>query len=289
MKLNLITICCIIAGIVGVAIYAGCKPDTFGDGNGLSSASLTASFTVTPIAVTGKTNYYVFKASEAGILGFKWDIGDGGGPSMGSAVDTVFYPDAGTYTATLTAIGKGGATATASQTITITTSDPTSGNLIKGGKFGPGDDSFWTHFVVGGGNNMVINTTTGLMTSNQTNYNAGAIAQAVTLTAGKKYMVDMIVSGSGMTNSWFEVWVDTKAPVNGQDYNTGTKPISLLTYSGCGVSAFNGKLSVLNCSGNGDPFTVPTTGTYYVVIKNGGQNTGVTGISFTNVTLRGVN
>jgi len=288
MKLNSIaTFSLAIMGIIGAAIYVGCKPDTIGDGNGLISTNLTASFTVTPIS--GKLNYYIFRANEAGALGFKWDIGDGGGASIGSAVDTVFYPDAGTYTATLTVIGKGGLTANASQTINIATSDPNSGNLIKGGKFGVGDDAFWTHFIVGTGNNMVINTSTGMMTSNQSNFNAGAIAQTVTLVAGKKYMVDMIMSGSGMTNSWFEVWVDTKAPVNGQDYNTGLKPISLNTYAGCGGASFSGKLSAISCSGTGDPFTVSATGTYYVVIKNGGTNTGTTGVSFTNVTLRGVN
>jgi len=287
MKLNIKTAYCLLFGIAVTAIYMGCQPVSTGDGNGLISTNLTASFTVTPL--TGKSNYYVLKANETGLLGLKWDLGDGGGASVGAAIDTVFYPDAGTYTITLTAIGKGGTTATASQNVTIATSDPNSGNLIVGGKFGPGDDAKWIHFVVGSGNNMVINTTKGVMTSNQSGFQAGGIAQQVTLTAGKKYMVDMIVSGSGMTNSWFEVWVDTKAPVNGQDYNTGIKPISLLTYSGCGINAFNGKLSVLNCSGSGDPFTVATTGLYYVVIKNGGDNTGLTGVSFTNVSVRGVN
>jgi len=273
-------------GILATVTYMGCQPQTITIGNGLTSSNLAASFTVTP--VTGKLNYYALKANEAGLLGLKWDKGDGGGSSAGKAVDTVFYPDAGQYTITLTAIGIGGTTATSSQNVTVATSDPLSGNLVKGGKFGTGDDAFWQHFIVGTGNQMVINTSTGYMTSNQTGFQAGAIAQTLTLTAGKKYMVDMIVKGSGMTNSWFEVWVDTKAPVNGQDYNTGKKPISLNTYAGCGGSSFNGKLSALSCAGDGNPFTVPTTGTYYLVIKNGGDNTGVTGVSFTNVTLRGV-
>lgn len=288
MKLKLITATSLVLGVLATIIYTGCKPEKIGTGNGLTPTNLTASFTVTP--VTGKANYYVLKANENGVLAVKWDLGDGGGASIGKAIDTVFFPDAGQYTLTLTAIGTGGATATATQNVTIATSDPNSGNLILGGKFtSAADDAKWIHFVVGGGNNMVINTAKGVMTSNQSGFNAGGIAQAVNLVAGKKYMVDMIVSGSGMTNSWFEVWVDTKAPVNGQDYNTGTKPISLLTYSGCGINAFNGKLSALNCSGDGDPFTAKTTGTYYVVIKNGGDNTGLTGVSFTNVTLRGVN
>jgi hypothetical protein len=289
MKLKLIYACYLILGVLSVGLYEGCKPQSYGEGNGLVSTGLSASFTVTPLS--GKNNTYVLKASDNSALGYKWDLGDGAGSNVGTTVDTVFYPDAGTYNVVLTVIGKGGVpVVSAPQVITIATSDPNSGNLIQGGKFtSAADDAKWIHFVVGSGNNMVINTSKGVMTSNQSGFQAGGIAQTVSLVAGKKYMVDMIVSGSGMTNSWFEVWVDTKAPVNGQDYNTGTKPVSLLTYSGCGINAFNGLLSKLNCSGSGDPFTVPTTGTYYVVIKNGGDNTGVTGVSFTNVTLRGTN
>lgn len=286
MKLKFISACYLVLGVFAIGIFEGCKPEKFGDGNGLTSTDLVSSFTITPVA--GKSNYYALKANENGVLALKWDKGDGTS-NLGKAIDTVFFPDAGKYTVILTAIGKGGSQVTSSQDVTVATSDPNSGNLVRGGKFGTGDDSYWTHFIVGGGNNMVINTSKGVMTSNQSGFQSGGIAQTVTLVAGKKYMVDMVVSGSGMTNSWFEVWVDTKAPVNGQDYNTGTKPISLLTYSGCGTTAFNGKLSVLSCNGDGDPFTAKTSGTYYLVVKNGGDNTGLTGVSFTNVTLRGVN
>jgi len=288
MKLKLIKACFLVLGVVAIGLYEGCKSDSVtGNGNGLATANLTAAFTITP--VSGKNNTYVLKANETNVLGVKWDLGDGGGSNISKAVDTVFYPDAGTYNVILTVIGEGGQlVSSAPQTVTVATSDPNSGNLVLGGKFtSAADDAKWIHFVVGGGSNMVINTSKGVMVSNQSGFQAGAIAQALTLTAGKKYAVDMIVSGSGMTNSWFEVWVDTKAPVNGQDYNTGNKVLSLLTYSGCGINAFNGKLSALNCSGSGNPFTVPTTGTYYLVIKNGGDNTGLTGVSFTNVSLRG--
>jgi hypothetical protein len=286
MKLKFISACALLLGGMAIVLHEGCKPENVTTGNGLTASGLTAAFTVTP--VTGKTNTYALKADETNALGFKWDKGDGSS-AIGKALDTVVLPDAGKYTIVLTALGKGGASVTASQDITVATSDPLSGNLVQGGKFGVGDDAKWIHFNVGSGNQMVINTAKGVMTSNQTGFQAGGVAQLIALTAGKKYMVDMTVMGSGMTNSWFEVWVDTKAPVNGQDYNTGKKPISLLTYSGCGIAAFNGKLAALSCSGDGDPFTVPTTGNYYLVIKNGGENTGVTGISFTNVTLRGVN
>lgn len=289
MKLKLIKACTIVLGVLAVGIYIGCKPDKFsGEGNGLTPKDFSASFTITPLS--GKPNYYVLNANSTGVQSVSYDLGDGGGTSPGKFVDTVFYPDAGVYNVTVTALGYiGGVSKTsAPQTITVATSDPKSGNLVVGGKMGPTDDQYWTHFVVGGGSNMVLDGSKGVMTVNESGYNQGAIYQSLNLVANQKYMVDMIVSGSGANGSWFEVWVDTKQPVNGQDYNTGTKPISLNTFAGCGSSAFNGKLSALSCSGSGDPFTVPTSGKYYLVIKCGGNNTGVTGISFTNVTLRGV-
>ncbi len=289
MKLNLIKACSILSGVLAIGIYIGCKPDTIkGDGNGLTPKDFAASFTVTPLA--GKPNYYVLKANSNGVQSVSYDLGDGGGTTPAKFTDTVFYPDAGTYNVTLTALGYiGGVSKTsAPQVINVPTSDPKSGNLVLGGKMGPGDDAKWTHFVVGSGSNMVNDPVKGVMTANESGFQAGAIYQSFNLVANQKYMVDMIVSGSGATNTWFEVWVDTKQPVNGQDYNTGQKPISLNTYAGCGGSAFSGKLSALSCAGSGDPFTVPTSGTYYLVIKCGGDNTGVTGISFTNVTLRGV-
>src|SRR4051812_15079469 len=106
MKLNSIKAYLIASGIVAVGIYAGCKPEKFGDGNGLTSPNLNASFTVTPVA--NKPNYYILKADETGLLAVKWDLGDGGGASIGKATDTVFLPDAGKFTITLTAVGKGG-------------------------------------------------------------------------------------------------------------------------------------------------------------------------------------
>jgi hypothetical protein len=290
MKLNLIKVSSLILGVLAIGIYIGCKPDKFnGEGNGLTPNDFSSSFTVTP--VNGKPNYYVLKANQTGIQSVKWDLGDGGGSNAGKFVDTVFYPDAGTYNVTLTSLAYiGGISKTSTpQAITVAVSDPKSGNLVVGGKMGPGDDAHWTHFIVGSGQNMTMDASKGVMVANETGYQAGAVYQAFNLVAGQKYMVDMIVSGSGATNTWFEVWVDTKQPVDGNDYNTGTKPISLNTWAGCGVGPFNGKLSALSCSGDGDPFTVPTTGTYYLVIKCGGENTGLTGISFTNVTLRGVN
>ncbi|MDR3696093.1 hypothetical protein [Mucilaginibacter sp.] len=290
MKSKILKAGTFVLALLAAGAYFGCTPEKLdGEGNGLSPKSFNASFTVTPVA--GKANYYVLKADPSGVQSIQWDLGDGGGLNAGKMVDTVFYPDAGIYNVSMQALGYiGGVTKTsAAQTITVATSDPKSGNLVVGGKMQAGDDANWTHFIIGGGQQIVFDASKGVMTANESNYNQGAVYQALNLTAGQKYMVDMIVSGSGATNTWFEVWVGATQPVAGSDYNSGSKIISLNTWSGCGGTAFSGKLSAITCSGTGDPFTVPTTGTYYLVIKCGGQNTGLTGISFTNVTLRGVN
>jgi len=95
----------IILGL-GVGTIIGCQPEEFGNGNGLVSAPLNPSFTITP--VDGKTNTYVLQSDKNGPLGLKWDLGDGTGFAFGKAVDTVAYPDAGKYTIGLALIGKGG-------------------------------------------------------------------------------------------------------------------------------------------------------------------------------------
>lgn len=287
MKLNSVQTYLIAAGIVAVGIYAGCKPEKLGEGNGLSSPNLNAAFTVTPIA--NKPNYYLLKADASSALAVKWDLGDGGGSAIGKAIDTVFYPDAGKYTITLTAIGKGGTQKTASQDVTVATSDPVAGNLVLGGNMAASDDAFWTHLTFSPGVTMAISD--GKMVALGGNGGHAAVAQAIDVVGGKKYKVDMLVSGSGATDTWFEVYVDTKVPQNGVDYPSSNKLISLNTWAGCGKASFSGKLSALSCSGvdTKNVFSFPNSGKVYLVIKSGGSNLGATGISFTKVEFRGTN
>ncbi|MDB5133314.1 MAG: hypothetical protein JWR02_3063 [Mucilaginibacter sp.] len=285
MKLNLIKAFTLALGVLAIGMYVGCKPDAVGAGNGLTPKNLTASFTVTPVA--GKANYYVVKANNSSVLAVKWNHGDGSGNNLGKTTDTVFYPDAGVYTLTLTAIGAGGVSQTATQTVTVPLSDPTSGNLVVGGKMLAGDDAKWTHITISSGVTMIMDPVKNVMVASGGNYGHAAVYQAVNLTAGQKYMVDMTISGSGATDTWFETYVGTAAPANGSDYTSGGIKIALNTWNGCGKTAFNGLLSTISCNGGGKTFTPTVTGTYYLVIKSGGSNLGTTGISFTNVQLRG--
>src|SRR5687768_11721687 len=54
-----------------------------------------ASFTVTPIA--GQTNKYLLTSTSTNAFRFDWDKADGSGFLRGKAVDTVYFPDKGTY------------------------------------------------------------------------------------------------------------------------------------------------------------------------------------------------
>ncbi|PTQ99958.1 hypothetical protein C8P68_102789 [Mucilaginibacter yixingensis] len=286
MKTKILAIGALLAGVVAMSIYSGCKPEKVSTGNGLTTDNLAANFTVTPIP--NKPNYYALKAAEVpGVLGYKWNLGDGGGSAAGKAIDTVFYPDAGAYTITLTTIGKGGGSASSTQNISVATSDPNAGNLVQGGKMQAGDDAKWTHLQISPGVTMAINN--GYMWASGGNGGHAAIYQAINVVAGKKYKVDMLVQGSGATDTWFEVYADFAVPVQGQDYPSSNKLISLNTWAGCGKGQFSGKLSAISCSGSGNTFTFTKSGTVYLLIKSGGSNLGTTGIGFTNVEFRGVN
>jgi PKD repeat protein len=280
MKLNIIKACAL--GVLAMGLYTGCKPEEH-EGNGLTSPDLKASFTVTPVA--GKSNYYVLNADTKGVLAVKWDLGDGA--AIRKPLDTIFLPDAGKYTVSLTAIGKGGESKISSQDITVVASDPTAGNLVLGGKMTATDDVYWHHITISPGVTFALDN--GKMVAKGGNYGHAAIWQAIDVVAGRKYKVDMSASGSGATDTWFEVYVGTNLPADGQDYSDGGKRLAINTWAGCGKTAFNGKLSAIQCDGAGNTFTAAATGKMYLLIKSGGANLGLTGIGITNVEFRGVN
>jgi hypothetical protein len=279
MKLNIIKACAL--GVLAIGMYEGCRPEKY-DGNGLTSTDLKATFTVTP--VSGKANYYVLNADTKGVLAVKWDLGDGA--AISKPTDTVFFPDAGKYTVTLTAIGKGGETKTASQDISVATSDPSAGNLVLGSNMAASDDAFWNHITISNGVTFAIDN--GKMVAKGGGYGHAGIWQAIDVVAGRKYQIDMNVDGSGASDTWFEVYFGTKQPVNGSDYSDGGARLAINTWTGCGKTPFNGKLSAIQCAGSGNVVTAAATGKMYLLIKSGGNNLGLTGIEFTKVTLRGV-
>lgn len=150
------------------------------------------------------------------------------------------------------------------------------------------DMTKWVPVLISNSNDVTttINTQAGtiLYKGGNGNWNQAGVYQTVRLYGHRQYKIDMHVQGSGANNVWFEVWLSTKQPQDGQDVTTGWDPsavmlLGLNTWNGCGVSPFNAQLSAITCNGNGGTITVPTGGTYYITIKGGGNDLGTTGIT----------
>lgn len=279
-------------GLAIAAFPIACTPDReSGDGNGLTPKSTDASFTVSKTS----ENHFTLTSSNNNYIFSKWDLDDEGGFNKGPNIYNIFLPDAGTYNVKHQIIGAGGAIAgVANQTITVPTSDPVSGNLVKGGAFANAAD--WSNWTVNITNTTnvsfnLIPAATGEKSGKAlliAKENAGrGIYQAIQVVAGRKYNIDMIAgSTSGCENTWFEVYVGYDAPVPGQDYSgDGTKYREINTWAGTGTAPFNGKISVVG-SGPG-VFTATKTGTVYLGIRGGGGNM-KDGIYIKNVEFRGM-
>lgn len=117
------------------------------------------------------------------------------------------------------------------------------------------------------------------------------VFQSVEVQAGKNYTIDLHVKGSGATDTWYEVYVAEKKPVQGTDYTNDPDYINRLalnTWAGCGNSPFDGLLSRISCAGSGNLVHFDQAGTVYIVIKCGGGNLGSTGILASDIDFRRV-
>lgn len=79
-----------------------------------------ASFTVTPVA--GQVNKYLLSSTSTNSFRYDWDKGTGT-YAAGKQVDTVYFPDKGTYNVRLLAYGQSGMD-TASQVVNVAADDP---------------------------------------------------------------------------------------------------------------------------------------------------------------------
>ena len=275
-------------GVV-MAFLCACQPDELGDGNGLYNDNLDASFTITP--VSDANNTYVLTANES-YISSNWDLGLGAGFYSGGQSEDIFLPDAGTYTISHQVIGKGGISNSVSQELEVAVSDPVSGNIVLGGKFEDTSDyDQWTVLNISdSGAYWVFNE--GSATVVASGYSQQAIYQAIDVVAGQTYTIDMLVSGESNDETWFEVMASSEVPTQGQDYANGLV-MGLNTWNGCGTGSFSGLLSNVGCLTNSNSgivsnsVTFETSGTIYLVIKCGGNQT--SGISITNVEMRGSN
>lgn len=283
MKKNIKKCFAALLAVIAVISFTGCQPDEAGNGNGLSDTNVDASFTITPVA--GSANRFILKSDGSNVITNKWNIGKG--VFKGSDNQEVFLADAGNYTISHTAIGRGGVSNTLSQQLAVSTSDPAAGNMVKGGNFlNAEDQAQWTILHISGtATNWTFNE--GSATVKGGSNAQQGIYQALQVEANKKYTLDMKVKGSGATDTWFEVYVSPVAPTQNSDYSAGGKRLSLNTWAGCGNNSFDDYLSSIGCDGSGPIVEFPTSGTVYLVIKSGGGNLGTTGISISEVEFRG--
>ncbi|WP_299012376.1 PKD domain-containing protein [uncultured Polaribacter sp.] len=270
-------------------IFTSCQPEELGEGNGLIADNLNADFTITEVSEANNT--YTLSANNSYITS-SWDLGKGAGFSSGSSSAEVFFPDAGTYTVQHKVTGIGGVAAISSQTVNVATSDPVAGNIVKGGKFEDASaHNEWTVLnISGSGAGWTFNE--GSATIVASGFNQQGIYQPIEVIANKTYTIDMIVSGDGNNDTWFEVFASTVEPVQWNDYGNNIV-MGLNTWGGCGTGAFNGILSSVGCvdnsysSSRSNEVTFDTSGTIYLVIKCGGGQT--SGITISNVEMRGSN
>lgn len=266
-----------------IMAFTACQPDEVTNGNGLSDPDVDASFTVETI--DGEPNRFKLTANRDAVLKSLWNTGDGF--YSGALTEEIFLPDAGTYTITHQAYGRGGVVNETSQELTVAASDPVAGNLVKGGKFETAaDHEEWTVLQISdSGTYWTFNEGSANVVG--LDYNQQGLYQPIEVEANKEYTIDMRVFGSGATNTWFEVYVSPTPPVQKQDYTAEGRRMGLSTWDGCANGAFDGKLSRIGCVGSGNTVSFEQSGTVYLVIKSGGESLGSTGISVTNIEFRG--
>ncbi len=268
-------------------IISSCQPDDNIDGNPLTASNLDATFTIIPN--TTSPNKFTLRANNTSYIKSAWNLDDGAGMSAGPMVKEIFLPDAGTYNIKHYAIGAGGVIVESSQVLNVTASDPNSGNLVLGGKFETASDiSKWTILQISA-SGAQWTFANGKAKINASGWQQQGIYQEINLVAGRTYKVDLIASSTtGVSNTWFEVFLSNTAPVQNNDYSTG-KVRQINTWAGCGSSPFSGWISSVGCGGDNAPgtFTPSVSGTAYLVIKSGGEDL-QDGISIDNVEVRGI-
>lgn len=209
-----------------------------------------------------------------------WRFGDNTS-AEGMSAEKVYFLK-GEYEVRFKIFTEGG-TAETVQTISIA-EDIIGPNLVQNGEL-DGDEA-WTVFPIGGGVDVTFQNGTAVWTGG--GWGHVGIYQTLEIEANTEYQINMDVSGSGMSDCWFEVYVGTTTPMAGVDYIDGGIRLGLNTWDGCGSDPFQGQLTALTCSnGGGDgTFEFPTAVTAYLVIRSGGVDLGADGVTLDNVSVR---
>lgn len=271
-----------------VAVFSsGCTDDLVN--NGITPKTpLDASFVITPLS--SSPNRFILTPSNEDYIFSEWDLDDGANYIREVNKYQIFLPDAGTYNIKHRVVGVGAASAVATQTVVVATSDPNAGNLVKGGKFANAEDiSKWTVDNLTGG---VCTFDNGWVTFTNTpeSWGQAALQQPIEVVAGKTYQIDMVFKTAGVKNGWFKVYACTTKPTPGVEYG-GSILVAEIPIWGDNVGPLSGKFSsILNPSSGtqtGNKVTFSTSGTIYLSIQCGAADLKA-GVSITNVEFRGV-
>lgn len=209
-----------------------------------------------------------------------WSFGDNTA-AEGTTVEKVYFLK-GEYEVRFKIFTEGGSAETV-QTISIA-EDIIGPNLVQNGELDSEDS--WTVLPISGGVEVSFENGTAVWTGG--GWGHVGIYQELAIEADKEYQINMDVSGSGMSDCWFEVYVGTVVPMAGVDYTDGGIRLGLNTWDGCGSDPFQGLLTALSCSnGGGDgTFEFPNAVPVYLVIRTGGGDLGTEGITIDNVSVR---
>lgn len=231
---------------------------------------------------------FSFDASNPNIVNFSalerdnnwythWDFGDNS-IAEGHETDKVFLR-AGDYDVRFKVFTRGGS-AESIQTIVIN-EDFEGPNVLLNGEFNGSDE--WTVLPISDGVDVNFTDDKAVWTGGE--FGHAGIYQPVHVVANVPYQIDMEVSGNGLTDSWFEVYIGSETPVAGQDYADGGIRFGLNTWAGCGNEPFEGSLTEISCIGEGNGLVeFNTTGTVYLVIRGGGADYS-SGLSLDNASM----
>lgn len=209
-----------------------------------------------------------------------WSFGDNTSFDEGLETSKV-YLKKGEYDVEFKIFTDGG-TASSTQTVSIE-SDFQGPNIIRNGDFISGNE-YWTVLPISDGVDVSLDNENAQWTGG--GWGQVGIYQPVNVLANNLYQITMDIKGSGLSDSWFEVYIGMEPPVPGQDYNDGGIRMALNTWDGCGSEPFEGDFSEVSCVGSGATFEFSTEGVAYLVIRGGGANYGDTGVTIDNVAIR---
>ncbi|MEP7094853.1 MAG: PKD domain-containing protein [Flavobacterium sp.] len=105
------------------------------------------------------------------------------------------------------------------------------------------------------------------------------------------YQFDMEMAYKSLNNVWGEVYIGATQPVDGSDYGGGQgAQLVIKAYNSwdcSGITTYSGLATESGCDSNALPgqFKITTAGTYYLMIRTGGQSYGPDGIVIDNVSL----